>query len=167
MNKISYFLNLCFYHFYLLTIMMNNVFDYFITNPLCRLNVIKRRLAKFGIDNPIEYFKQFHNNPQNGTAIWVSLIGFGGWLSTLLLVSIIIINKTMYKMFFFRSAIIFLTVCIIFWIVWFFIIKEKKYLLHFNYFKNQDKKVRLKNHLQAAFIFFLSLLYIILFFWLI
>lgn len=174
MKRIFYFFNFCFYHCFWMIRGLNTKINDLFFRPLWQLDFTKRRCEKFSIENPYEFMKQRENNPIQGVVInhsWVLFAGLwlGGWEFTICNVVNRISNNAFYEFIFIskvRMILAFvLLVTIAYGVTWFFVDKNKKYLVYFRYFESRDKKTKLKNRLLAIFIFLFSFLCLVLSFW--
>lgn len=177
MKTIQYSINLCYYHCFLMTKAWNNWFNSLFM-PLYRLNFVRRRCQKFGIEDSYEWMKERverQNNPAQGLVIGYTSRFFGIWLAILIIATgnifIQIFDTRIYDIIFssiLRTMICFLTsLPIALLIMWIFIEKNDKYLVYFRYFESLDDETKRRNRLLACVLYLLSFAYVAFSIWLV
>lgn len=170
MKQTEFLFNLCFYHIYWLLKTLNIKLTKFVFGRLYNLNFVKKRFAKFGINNPYDYTMTIENNPTNGFVINLSYSLFGGWL-VLLIFSIINIANTLsqnkvYTFIFntpFVAIVLFaLIVSFVFLLTHFFLKRKSKHLIYFEYFSSGNKRTKIRYLAKTLAIFLFSIVFICL-----
>lgn len=170
MRILSFVFNLYFYHLFLLLKTVNTIFTTWFINLFYRFDFIKKRFIKFGIKDPVNYFLSIENHPINGRLINIAYVIFGGWIVLLLFaivnISNTISNNGLYTYIFRRPLIV--TFCIlselifVLFLSWFFLERNKQYLVYFRFFAQRKKEIRVRNILLAILLFLVSVSFILL-----